>query len=501
VFIPIQHCTVTSIEIGYYRSSINIVLKFDQINTQTTMNKIYHTLTICLLLLFCTLLFKPCITQSDSSIEWISTGTSIDIIDIARVIVNKTTGDNYATGYFFNNITFQGNTVQGSDDYNALLYKYNSDGELQWFKVLSTTRGCLGIDVALGQTGVYMVGTYAGDFITEVDIEGVDVPGDSQQSQGFIAKYSLDGELLYIRYIGNGGYATVLVFSAKVDPVDDQLVVGVEYRHNVTLGNTAYEAYGFDMNIAKIRDDGEIIWAHASEGEGSETIWEIDINDHGVICAFGIFTNDFHGLQVVQGDTAVWIMEMDSKSGEILWTTSVNITGEIQLAGAVISNTSSCRVVGSFGGSIQFNENVADSFDLDLFYINLNSDGDEVAFSTSAAVNGSVFTRDVACDDLDNCWIVGDWDGDIEYYDNNGQSVFEKLGVDSAYILKLNPDGYPVDAVTSSVYAEAHSADVDHLGSVYVAGEYFETTIWGEHNITVSAIEYGTYTLKLNQKS
>jgi hypothetical protein len=432
------------------------------------------------------------------TVDWVSTGSSSDIIDIARVVVDKTNGDYYGAGYFFHDITFQDVTAEGNDDYNTLLYKYNSTGTLQWFDVLRATLGSLAIDVTLGNSGVYIVGSYAGDMEADVEVLGVDIPSNVSISQGFIAKYSLDGELLYIRYIGNGGSYPVLVFTAKVDPTDDQLIIGVEYQHSVTLGNTTYEADSYDILIAKLTDDGEFIWVHAAEGDGIENIWDLDINEHGVMCAVGLFTDRFYHLQVPQdAQSSVWIMELDSRTGDMIWLNSVNITGDIQLAGLSISSTNSCRIAGDFSGVLQFNDHTEMSDLSDIFFINLNGSGEEVAFSNSVGVNSSVETRDLACSDNDFCYLAGKWSSDlIEFYLPNGTLAYQGIDLYSGFVLAIAPNGLPFSEVLST-YSNVHAVDIDADENVYASGMYEHPTSWGEYNVTLPELHYGCFALKI----
>lgn len=128
--------------------------------------------------------------------------------------------------------------------YDALIIKYDRDGNVLWHKTWGGNDGDWALGVAAdSNNNIYMAGyTYSFG-------EGA---GD-----GFIVKYGPDGKLLWQKTIGG--------------ECPDQInAISVDWRDNVyAVGRTSsWGAGDNDMFIAKLNPDGEMMWQRTWGGEG-----------------------------------------------------------------------------------------------------------------------------------------------------------------------------------------------------------------------------------------
>ena len=131
---------------------------------------------------------------SDGTKTWTKLlGTSFD--DVGYGVVTASDGSVYISGYTRGDL--DGETNTGSQNFEAFLTKYSSDGTKAWTKVLASSGTDNGFGVATSSDGsIYLTGYTNGDLDGETN-EG--------SNDGFLTKYSSDGTKVWTKLLGSSG--------------------------------------------------------------------------------------------------------------------------------------------------------------------------------------------------------------------------------------------------------------------------------------------------------
>lgn len=181
-----------------------------------------------------------------------------------------------------------------SDD--VLVARFNSDGSLAWAR----SAGGTGEDRATGlallpdNSGFIVVGSFEGVATfgagspTERILTAVD------QGDVYIAKYDLNGQLIWAKSAGGNGRENP--FRAAPAPDGSVVVVGT-FENMMTLGlgepnETTLTTKGgtFDSFIAKFTGDGSLLWAKSLGSPGTVIARGVDVDDDGNSVVVGSFT-------------------------------------------------------------------------------------------------------------------------------------------------------------------------------------------------------------------
>jgi hypothetical protein len=387
----------------------------------------------------------------------------------------------------------------------AFLNKYDTNGTFQWTVLINGSDGSSAEDVFLDHDGVIVVGDWSGELI---DHDG-DTVATSDVRQGFVAKYSSSGDPDYIFTVGNNGTGTVTIFSGKVDPSDGNLIIGGIFEDSINLGDFQFTSSGSqDVFIAKITQlDGNVIWAQAFGGEDKETLFDLDVNENGVLCASGQFSGDSEILNTTYSaapdSLPAFVLELNTTDGSQIWIQVLNSSKIVTPWGVSISNVSNCRVAGSFSEDLSIGDSslASNSNETSMFYANLGPLGESIVLSSSIGEDPSN-AYDIACDNDDNCWITGEFVNSITFNpDEEGEGLNATTNRASSFVARLDPDGSPVYVLTEEAEAQSSfgvSVDIDNSNAVYVAGSYVESIQWGDFNLTSDSTDtFRTYIIKV----
>jgi hypothetical protein len=160
-------------------------------------------------------------------------------LEFARGVFGDGLGNVYIGGTTLGTL---GNTTFGSGD--SFIAKYDAAGTLQWTKQLGTTAG----DVCLDLTGDVAGNVYLAGY-TEGNLSGPTAGGND----AFFAKYDSAGTLLWTKQFGSdqGDEA----YGVSADPLGNIYVAG---SSDGNLGGPI--ADGSDVFLAKFSVDGSLLW-------------------------------------------------------------------------------------------------------------------------------------------------------------------------------------------------------------------------------------------------
>lgn len=184
------------------------------------------------------------------------------LLDQANDIVTDAAGTSYVAGAIQTNslhptAQFDAITLTGHGDYDWLLVKYDASGNVVWAKNGGSTAGDIAYGVGLDATGsVYVTGHFSGT----MTVDGITVTS-SGLFDIFIAKYTPDGVLLWLKKAGGTG--SDIPHGLAIDSASNVAIVG-EFQNTATFGTHSVRAAGLgDAFIARYDSNGNNLWVHS----------------------------------------------------------------------------------------------------------------------------------------------------------------------------------------------------------------------------------------------
>lgn len=323
-----------------------------------------------------------------------------------------------------------------------------------------------------------------------------------------IAKYDLDGNVLWVKQIG--GTDEDQAYGITVDAAGNVYVTG-GFRKTVDFnpGAGVFEltATGADpakggtpsstdddIFILKLTTNGDFVWAHAFGALTADLGYAIKA--HGShIYVTGEFrrTVDFdpgedeHNLSATPGtpgalntSAEIFVAKYDL-DGKYVWAKSMGGTGNERPYALDVDASGNVYTIGSFPGTANFNPdgtfNITSLANNDAFISKLNTNG---GFEWAKAIRGSSFHdigTSIAIDNEGNVVAAGYFEGPVELYpDHEGEELLNGKGYYDVFVVKLRPDGSLIWARsmggTGNFDEEASCVTVDNANNIYVGGRF-----------------------------
>ena len=179
--------------------------------------------------------------NNDGAVQWVKsagTASNSSFLDGIAIDTNNNlymAGILYGTGSFvFDSITING-AYAGN---NATLFKYNSDGVVQWIKSadVSSNHSYFGRVDLDSNNNIYLAGTFNGT--SAITFGDVTVTGTNTSNNPLLVKYNSDGVAQWGK-TGVSSSEEIFLGGISIDNSDDIYVVGYVYgSSSITFGTT-----------------------------------------------------------------------------------------------------------------------------------------------------------------------------------------------------------------------------------------------------------------------
>jgi hypothetical protein len=210
-------------------------------------------------------------------------------------------------------------TTDDSDD--IFLAKYDINGKFYWVRQVVGPGEDEAMDVTVdADRNVYITGFVEGD---------ANFSGTTIKSKGnkdiFIAKYSPDGNLIWVK--NDGGLRNDAGYGIVAAP-DGRIYVTGGFREKSTFGNIEMTAIKGDLDvfIACYSKDGEIIWVKKGGGDINDNSFAIACDSESNVYITGYYgaKAEFGGQFITAADSADIFVAKYTKDGELGWLMSVD---------------------------------------------------------------------------------------------------------------------------------------------------------------------------------
>lgn len=272
-------------------------------------------------------------------------------------------GHVYTTGTFNGSVDLDGDgTPEVSNGLSdAFVIKQNaSDGSVVWGRKIGGTGYDYGYGVTVDGSGnVYVTGEFQG----AIDLNGdgtIDLRS-AGETDGFIVKYNLSGDVVWSRQIGGRGFD--YSYDIAVDTRGDVYVTGsfdgsVDWFGNRNFTNSQGQD---DVFVAKYRGgDGSLVWVTPMGGTASEGGYAIALDSYGNVYTTGYFegTVDFanNGNPVTNaGSSDIFVIQQNASNGKVNWVKTIGGTSVEVGVGIAVDREKNVFLTGYFQGEVDLN--------------------------------------------------------------------------------------------------------------------------------------------------
>jgi Domain of unknown function (DUF4347)/Beta-propeller repeat len=303
-------------------------------------------------------------------------------------------GNVYTTGYFAGTVDFDPGVgvtnLTSTGETDLFVSKLDSNGTLVWARAM----GGPGFDQASGVTvdgsgNVYTTGFFFGtaDFDPVAGVTNLTSAGDADI---FVSKLDPNGNLVWAKAIG--GSRTNQATGISLDGSGNVYTTGVfngtaDFDPGVGV-TTLTSAGSFDVFVSKLDPNGNLVWAKAIGGTGTDQATGISVTRSGSVYTTGHFfgTVDFDpgaGVTTLTsaGGSDLFVSKLDS-SGNLVWAKAMGGTGTDQATSLSVDSDGNVYTTGAFNGRADFDPGVG--------VVNLTSAGSSDIFLTKLDIRGNL---------------------------------------------------------------------------------------------------------------
>jgi len=331
--------------------------------------------------------------NSSGDLIWVKQAGGSTGFDWGNAIALDSEDNIIITGYFDTEASFgEGGSVvtltAPGDDRDIFVCKYDNSGELLWAFNEGGNYDDSGSGLCLDlDNNIFVVGNFKGSAIFDAGSIPVilNSAGGGEDQDGFIAKYTNDGNLAWAVSYG---------FSEGSDGLSD---IEMDAPGNLYVAGFKYAGFlpYYDPLIAKFNPEGEILWSDSPTGISNDLLSGLVIDEEANSYITGSFTIDitFGDSTLLAGNeldlTNIYLAKY-STNGDILWAKCIPGTGGSTPYGGNlgdegrdinIDDLGYIYLTGYFSGTTTFG-NDCHTFDLitesykDIFVAKLNGDAD-----------------------------------------------------------------------------------------------------------------------------
>jgi hypothetical protein len=424
-------------------------------------------------------------------------GTDSDLGFGDAGITTDSTGNVLVTGAFRATAQFNGTTLTNAGNDDAFIGKYDNNGNLLWVRGVGGAGSDGGFGIATDSTdNIFVTGIFEGtvDFggTTLVNPRGIQGGQDI-----FVAKYSSSGALIWATRAGALSYNGVAARGIAVDLAGNVFVTG-RFNGTADFSGTMLGSAGDDdIFVAKYDVNGSLLWVRSAGGGGGEGADGLAVDRSGNVVITGRFraSVDFSGtLLTPAGDLDVFLAKYDP-SGVLLWVKRAGGVGEDFGKDIAIDSTGNIVITGGFEGTATFGGlGLVSTGAIDAFVAKYDANGDVVwARRAGGEVNDLAFGITTA-GVTDDVFVTGFFQRVADF----SGTALSSLGQDDVFVVKYDAlgDMVWVKSAGGSLGDVGSDIAVDVSGGVSVIGT-FRTTANFDETVLTSAGQGDIFVAKL----
>ncbi|WPP52397.1 SBBP repeat-containing protein [Catalinimonas niigatensis] len=416
-------------------------------------------------------------------------------------IVTDASGNIYVSGYFQGTIDVDPGegiytlTAQGGGETGTYILKLDAQKNLLWAKSIESSSSSLNEALALDATGnLYLTGV---DPSLSMYVQKMDTEGN------LIWKHII--ETTFPQSIATDGLGNVYVTGEFLNIVDFDPSEGTFF---ITAEDNVDNGF-----VLKLDGTGNFLWAKSSYNTRPNSIHADasgNVSITGTLYMTATFNPEVENLSLTAKRDAIFVQKLDTH-GNLLWVKMVE--GEYNWDPHITTDISgNVLVTGKFLNTVDFDPGedtfiIAASGDWNCFILKLDKDGNFLwAKANETQDEDNTCGGRGATDASGNVYIVGGFDGTVDFDPSEGTRYITALGYDM-FVQKLDIQGNLlwVKNFGGNGGSGSRSVTIDTSGNMYITGNFWGTMDFDPSENTYELVANGdryesdAFILKLSQ--
>ena len=352
--------------------------------------------------------------------------------------------------------------------------------------VFTIKAGGSGSDYATGITTDALGNTYmTGQFSGTARFDAQEIISSGAENM-FLAKYDSLGKLLWVRQGGGENHDEGR--AVKTDAAGNVYVCGY-FQGTAVFGATTFTSSGgLDIFVAKYSSEGTLLWVKKAGGEGYDRAYAMDMDASGNLYVTGQFTElaFFSSSKVIYAgdDAGGSFLVKYNPDGEVNWVRSASGTSYNESNSLVVNAAGESFLAGSFVQTIQFGTiSLTSAGEVDVFLAKYDADGIPLwAKREGGLLNDS--NRGITLDASGNIFLTGFFKGTSVF----GATSLTSSGEEDIFLAKYNSAGTGIWAVKTggTMMDRSYSINHDVSGNLYLTGNFRGTVSFGVTSLTAN---------------
>ncbi len=354
--------------------------------------------------------------------------------DFAHDMAADPAGNVYVTGSFFGTASFGPTNLTSAGDIDFFLAKYTPSGALIWVVRGGGPLFDSGQEVKLGADGhVYVAGIMEAGAVF-----GTNAMGNAGGHDLFVAKFTSDGQLVWIR--GAGGSQDDTPHNLAVDANNNVYLAG-HLQTTFTIGtNTLVSAGAWDYFLAKYDSNGVFQWVRQGAGPGFDYAEGAVVDQAGNVytaitfqTAFSLGGTNFTGL----ASRDLCLASFDS-SGTLRWARQFALPGTRRVGSLRRDAAGNLVLALNFSGNVTLGTNTLQSAGSeDILIAKFDPAGTPLWARQGGSTGDDFNSGDLEVDANDNAYLVTSFVGPATF----SATTLPNVGNDDAVVVKYSPSG------------------------------------------------------------
>lgn len=249
----------------------------------------------------------------------------------------------------------------------------------------------------------------------------------------FLAKLDHDGNVVWAKRFGDA--QSQLAGPLAVDP-NGVITIGTQLSFSVDFGGGTLTASGYDLAIARLDTNGTHLWSKKFGDVSDQHLGGLAVDPAGDVVVVGDFAgtiNFGNGNLTSQGGDDMFLAKLKGSDGSALWSKRFGDTSGHSFLSAAVDGAGSIWVAGSFTGTVTFGMANIAATGTDVFLARFDGAGaNSCSKAFDASANASVST--LTTDFLGNAWMGGGFSGVLTI----GASTLTDAGLGDLYLTKAS---------------------------------------------------------------
>ena len=273
---------------------------------------------------------------------------------IPSAIVTDSSNNVVSVGNFSGTVDLGNGSAQSVGLYNTFVAKYTPQNVLLWAKTINGDYSTVWTYAVAtdSQNNIILTGYFEGT----VDFGGVSFTSQGA-GDGFVAKYSPSGSLLWAKQIA--GYGNESGKAVVVNGSGD-VFVSAYFSSPIDLGTglvLTNNNYSYDIVLAKLSGlDGTTMWARTFGSSSYDDPNGLATDKYGNVVVTGVAYGDINLGGGIVGSGKIFVAKYSGANGQYMWSKVFNSQGTFDAGKAVAADpvTGNLFLTGGFTGSVDF---------------------------------------------------------------------------------------------------------------------------------------------------